>query len=179
MTEPRPEEMTREIAEKVAREIVGELIKNDHLEAAQLESLVRDVVQCARRHMDGYEIAKALDDHCWWNCNFEMAEELDSFSSMVDHEIRDAEKAWAERNNVQPPLALHTRVKWREGQDQPTGEITGVYEYGAAKYLIAVDDDANTHGPQMSRRIVNFEDVTAIDQGDPDPASADAICLGG
>lgn len=176
MTEPRPKEMTKAIAEKVAREIAGELDKSGHLAGRQVDGAVLDIVQCARRDMDGYALAKALDDDCFWDCNFALAEALDSFSSMVDHEIRAAEKAWAERNDIKPPLAIHTRVKWREG---PAGEITDIYEHGAAKYLIKVDGDPDAAPPRHVRRIVNFEDVTAIDQGDPDPTSARALCLGG
>ena len=43
-----------------------------------------------------------------------------------------------------------------------TGIITGIYSYGPAKYEIAIDGDPSAAPPRLSRRIVNFEDVTPI-----------------
>lgn len=185
MTEPRPKAMTREIAERVAREIADDLVKNGHIEARQLEDAVHDIVKCASHlWIGGYELAKELDDRCHWDCNLEIAEELDNFSGLVDSEITKAEKDWAERNSIQPPLPIGARVKFgsRSVHGEKTGEITNVYKFGAAKYLIKVDGDANSDAPHNSRRILNFEDVTGIEtdtNADPDPASATALCLGG
>lgn len=183
MTEPRPKTMTPEIAERVARKIADDLVKNGHIEARQLEDAVHDIVKCASHNwLGGYELAKKLDDHCHWDCNLEIAEELDNFSHLVDSEITKAEKDWAERNSIQPPLPIGAQVRFDSVHGEETGEITDIYKQGEAKYLIKVDGDAGSGAPHSYRRILNFEDVTAIEtdaNADHDPDSATALCLGG
>jgi hypothetical protein len=155
-TEPRPK-FSPEIAAIAAAEIVSDLIEQGHLNESQRSQSVADLVRYGDRYADGYEVAKALDDGAWWSCNFQMAEILDGYGGTIDHEIERAEKAWAARANPQPPHAIGTRVKLPRGQ---AGEITGIYEYGAAKYCVKVDGDDRCEPPTNSRRIINFEDAT-------------------
>ena len=172
MATPRPNKLTPEIAELAAREVVGDLIKNGHLEESDLEGAVKDLVKCGRTHIDGYELAKELEDRCHWECDLEMANELDSFAHAASEEIRKAEKAWAAREAIVPPLPLGAHVKIKSWRETETGLIDGIYEYGAAQYLIKIDADPEADRPSRSRRIVNFEDVEA--EASTAPATAEA-----
>ena len=156
--EERPRYLTPEIAIAAAKEIVAELIRVGELEDSEAERSIADIARVGRTYMDGYELAKTLDDRCHWACNFTMAETLEGFSSVARNEIEKAQKAWVERNKIEPQHPTGTRVRF--GSER--GTIDGVYEYGPAQYLIKVDGDAKADGPANSRRIVNFEDVTPL-----------------
>lgn len=157
-TEPRPK-FSAEIALIAATEVISGMIANGLLDGDQRDDSIAGLVKHARQHMDGYEIAKALDLYAHWDCNLEMAEALDDFSSEVRDAIDAAEKEWAARTNVQPPLPIGSRVQLRRGE---TGKITGIYEHGAAKYLVKIDGDPQADTSAQSRRIINFEDATAL-----------------
>jgi hypothetical protein len=136
------------------------MVKNHLLDAGAAQDAVADLIKHGRHHMDGYELAKALDDYAHWDCNFEMVEILDGFSSAVSSQIDRAEKDWANLTSPQPPHPIGTRVKLFRGE---LGTIDGIYEYGAAKYLVKIDGSTGN-----GRRIINFEDAVPV----PDAAAA-------
>lgn len=142
------------LAKYAAEDIVGELVKGGHLEAHQAEDAVADIVKRGGQHVDGYELAKALDDWAHWDCNFEMAEILDGYSRACSHHVERAEKDWAKITAPQPPLSIGARVRLQRSE---AGTIDGIYEHGAAKYTVKID---GIH--DGSRRIVNFEDVKLL-----------------
>lgn len=154
-SEPRPK-FSAEIARAAAAGIVDELIGASHLDASDRDESISDLTKHGRQHMDGYEIAKALDDYAHWGVDFQMAEILDGFGHTCSELIRKAEKEWAARTTPQPPLPMGTRVRLSRGE---IGTIDGVYEHGAAKYLVKVDGDVEAEPPHNSRRIINFEDA--------------------
>lgn len=154
-TEPRPK-FSSEIAKIAAAEIVSRLIRNGHLTDEDREDRVSEFAKHGGRHADGFEIAKALEDHAWWDCDFQMAEILDGYGSAVYRAIEREEKAWAERVKPQSTLPVGARVNLPLGR---RGEITGIYEYGPAKYLVKVDGEADAEPPTNSRLIINFEDA--------------------
>jgi len=117
--------------------------------------LQMDIAKHASPYDDGYEIAKALESYGAWTCDFQMAECLDGFALEARQQLRIAEKEWAAHNDMTPPYAIGTHVKWRDG----TGEITGIYERGPAQYLVKNDKEAPN---DTKRYIVNFEDVEAL-----------------
>lgn len=155
MSIPRPK-FSPELARFAAEDIVAELIKGGHLDGAQRDDSVADLVKHGRSHEDGYQLAKNLDDYAHWDCDFQMCEILDGFACAVSSHITKAEKDWVALTAPQPPFPIGTRI--RVGRSEP-GEITGIYEYGAAKYLVKIDGDPRGAGPHGSRRVVNFEDA--------------------
>lgn len=156
-TTPRPR-FSPEIARIAATEIVAELIKGGHLTEAEREQSVDDIAEHAKPYDDGYELAQRLDDYAGWDCDFMMSEMLNGFSWACSEAIAEAQKKWASETNQQPHLPIGTRVSFGDGE---RGEITGIYEHGAAQYLVKVDGDKDADGPHESRRIVNFEGVEA------------------
>lgn len=54
------------IARLAASSVVDRLIRDGHLEEDTREDSLEDIAKYARPHMDGYEIAKALDDYASW-----------------------------------------------------------------------------------------------------------------
>ncbi len=159
MSEARPKQLSPEMRLSAARLVVADLIKEGRIEDASAEQYAKDIAEYGRRHIDGYQLAKELDEHCYWECDLAMAETLDGFSSYARSEIEAAEKAWAERVNPSPPLAIGARVRLPRGE---TGTIDEIYKYGTAKFCIAVDGDPKAGPPSHARRIVDFEDVTQV-----------------
>jgi hypothetical protein len=156
--EPRPK-FTPEIALEAARKIVDSLFAQGCLEECDdAEECAKAIAKHGRQHMDGYDIAKALDSYCYWDCDFEMAEILNNYSFTVGDLIRKAEKEWAKRNAIQPPLPVGTRIALKGGE---TGVIDEIYPYGAAQFCVKLDNDPRAQPPTNARRIVNFEDATA------------------
>src|SRR5688572_22702723 len=155
MVETRPK-FSADIARAASAEIVEELINAGLVADQEREECVQSLARNGRQHDDGYEIAKRLDDYDHWNCNFAMAEILDGFGYACSNLIRAAEKEWAARTSPQPPYPMGTRVRLSRGE---TGTIDGIYEHGAAQYLVKVDGDKDAAPPHHSRRIINFEDA--------------------
>lgn len=152
----RPRRLTVEMRDRVARKVADALeargLTDSAVEAAS------DIAMHGDLHKDGYEIARDLERYCYWDCSLEIAEELNSFGDHAMGEIEAAEKAWFEADNPSPPLPIGARIKLRNGD---AGEITGIYEYGTAKYLVKVDDDPHAGGPHNSRRIIPWEEACA------------------
>lgn len=142
-TTPRPA-VTRELVADVARKMCE---REGWLTGSEAD----DITRVYRQGMDGYAIAKALDDSCYWDCDMPIVEALDTF----DTEVRGAHRklciAWASENNIQPPLPIGTQIT--------IGEITGIYEHDAAYYEVRVTGETN----DKRRRLVRFEDVKAVD----------------
>lgn len=101
-------------------------------------------------HMDGYELARALDRNYYWDLTRDEMEELDCMQSIVDDLLREAEKQWFEENNIQPPLPIGTRIK--------EGVIADIDKYGVARYLVKENGctDPNRH------LLIKFEAAEAV-----------------
>ncbi len=110
--------------------------------------------------MDGFELAKKLDKWQSWDTTRDDMEALDEMDSLVSAALGQAEKEWFQRNNIEPTLAIGTRIQWRD----VIGEITGISDYGHAKYLVKPDVSAIGAG----RYLVNFEDAQPVTGGQHD-----------
>lgn len=152
----RPTQATQEIKLAAAHEIVAELIKITAIGAEEKDEAAKQLASVFPWG-DGYEIAKELDQRHSWDCDMEMAEVLDGYGSTVRRLIDKAQAQWVAENNIQPPLPTPSRAIY-QGK---TGTVTGVYEYGPAKYLFKEDGDPLADTEAQRRIIVNFEDVEA------------------
>lgn len=128
-------EMVLEAAQKIAAKVNGD---------------AETIAQHYRHPMDGYELARELDRHAGWDLTMSDVEELDCMSGTVGDLHREAEKKWAEENDIQPPLPIGTRIK--------SGVISGVCQHSAARYLV------KEYGCTQDGRwlLVKFEDAVAI-----------------
>jgi len=152
----RPTILTDDLRLAAAEQVVSKLRKSG-MSDEELAGAAQEIAQTGQLWMDGYELATRLDRNYGWDCNIEIANALDTFQFCARDELRKAEKVWAEDNDIQPPFENDTPVKLKSGE---TGVITGVSNFDAASYLIAIDGDERAHGPSQARRIVAFEDVT-------------------
>lgn len=158
-TEPRPTRLTAERRLKTATTIALQLAEERLIEASEVAESARDIAALELGpHTDGFEMAKRLETRAGWDCNFAMAEVLDGWGYECGREIEAEERRWAERNDVQPPLADGTRIMFAPRDER--GVIESVSTYGVARFLVRVDGEADN-----TRRLVRFEDAR------PDPAA--------
>ena len=116
-----------------------------------------NLVYASRWADDGYGMAKELEICFSWEMDFNTVEELDSFNSFVRTALEAAEKAWAEENRIQPPLATGTKITYKRGWEQKTGEISGIYKFWPACYTIQEDG-----APSNMSAVLKYEDVQAV-----------------
>lgn len=123
--------------------------------AEKIEADADTIAEHYRPGMDGYELAKELDKWACWDTSREDMEALDEVDWLVEKAVTDAEKAWVEEHNIQPPVPVGTRVRCDVRNE--VGTITDIYEYRVASYLIKPDgqDDAAS-----GRWVCRFECVT-------------------
>lgn len=162
--EPRPTSATQQDREAAAGKLVDRMIGRKMLEEFQRADAIRDIAKRGGRHMDGYELAKKLDEWDAWDCDLQMAEELDSFSLLLGNEIRRRQHAWVEVNKILPPFPPGTRVIAKHGRKELPGVIDDIYGHGPAQYEVRLDGDADP----SRRAIVYFEDVRLPE---PEPAA--------
>lgn len=156
---PRPSELTQGMRLAAAKLVVAKLVNGGLISLPESTDAERDLADLRLGPWtDGYTIAKKLDDCCGWDCNLPMAEILDGFSSELCAQLLTAQKEWASRENIQPPIPLGQHVRLRSGE---TGVLDEVYKYGPAQYCVRIDGDEKAAPPTNSRRIINFEDAVA------------------
>lgn len=158
----RPRIPTLEMTLAAATRVANDLVKGGHLEANEVEDAARDIAKQGRYHADGYELAKALDDHESWDCNLDMVETLDGFSHELSNETKAAQKAWFEAEKPEPPFQTGARVTVQYGREARTGTIDGIYEYGVAQYTVKLDGDLHAEAPSNARAIIDWERCQAL-----------------
>lgn len=108
-----------------------------------------DIARVYHIHMDGYELAKGLEESCSWRISVMDVDALDGMDTEVRELHRAACKVWSQEHNIQPPLPIGTMTT--------KGEITGIYEHDAACYLIREIGETS----DSRKLIVRFEDASA------------------
>lgn len=80
--------------------------------------------------MDGYQLARELDDRHYWNISASDVEELDQMDCLVRHELERAEKEWVERearsyDRLYPRAAPHVAVRLVPVLDTASSDAVG------------------------------------------------------
>ncbi len=135
---------------KAAQCVAAEVCKwgnNTHINQSELAEHISVVF---RRHMDGYEIAKKLDNRFCYDPNPEMVESLDLMQHEVDKVHQEELKKWVDKNNIKPPFEVGTEIT--------EGFITGICTHSVACYLVRKHDVPEDH-PNNPRLVVKFEDA--------------------
>lgn len=151
---PPPPRRTRELVEKAVLDFVTsqKLWSNE-----PAEEVAEQIAEELTSGMNGYELARALDDHQCWSIDAQDVENLDCVDGVVRDALRQARKQWAREWNIQPPHPMGTRVKFTHG----TGVIAGVSAFDGAVYLVKRDGCTQ----EGRHSLVNFEDAIAPEGG--------------
>jgi hypothetical protein len=155
-TNKRPQ-ITEEMRRQAAEQIVAEMVTYDLLEGIDQADTVRDIVKATDYETDdGFKIARELERKCHWDCDMQIAEQLDQFGATLDMIYAAAEKVWAAENPKEPEFRDGDPVIWR---GKPA-TVRCVHQYRPQCYEIRQGE----LGPN-SAYIVPFEDVTAAPDG--------------
>ena len=119
------------------------------------EESAADIAKHWRPGMDGYELAKDLENYEGWSINAQDVEELDSIDFAISRAKTLARREWAKAWNIQPPHPVGAKVKTSRGN----GVIAGVCEHEGATYLIK-EDSCKQEGRHM---LIKFEDVVLVE----------------
>lgn len=142
----RPRHLSPEAGRVAAGGIADGLIRGG-MDASDREGIIDDILKVYRDHMDGYQLAKALDRNCHWDCDLDIAETLDRFPGAISDLLDVAIKKWAEENPMEPPHPNGTTVKTPHG----AGPIEEIYAHTPHSFLVLIEG---------RRLIVAFEDVS-------------------
>jgi hypothetical protein len=99
--------------------------------------------------MDGYQLAKAIENNECCGFTISDVEELDCLDGLVYELQEDAEKKWAEENNIHPPLPIGAQIR--------QGKIEGICKHKAASYEVK-ENGCLKEGRFL---IIKFEDARA------------------
>jgi len=142
---PRPT-----VNEEIIRIAAGKIVAQLSIKFDDDDYYAQDIFDSYYYGMNGYELAKKLDDHCGWDIDVNMVNVLDD----MDHELRNIlenrEKEWAKEYNIQPTLEINTKIK--------EGVIVGIDEYHAARYKVKPYDCINDN----RYILIKFEDAIPI-----------------
>ena len=111
-----------------------------------------------RHPMDGYELARELENNDNWHVDRATMEELDEMQEMVDRRLIKTQKVWAEENSIQTPLAVGSRIKCKSRNEFGIIESVCTGDRHIACYYVKPEGSGN---PESLRWIVKFENAIA------------------
>lgn len=150
----RPSKRSDEILRAAATRLVKEMVSKGLIEQEDAEDSVAQIARASRYNdMDGYHLARELDDRYGWDCDMQMVEALDEFHWLLDAVHLEAEKKWAAENPREPKFSEGDTVQWH-GED---ATIHGIYDSRPQYYKVR---QGEMSGGPNSYYVVPFEDVT-------------------
>lgn len=151
MTIPERPQPTEDMVRQAARKIAPRL--NPHDKPTE-ERLINDIVLCYELSMDGYELAKELDDRFCWHLNQSDVEYLGEVNALVEEHLEKDIAAWVARYYPEQPLPNGTAIQ--------EGVIKGVYEYAPGYFEV---QEAGCHDPDQSL-LIQFESAVPVGPAD-------------
>ena len=146
VTPPRP---------KLDRAGIAEAVKEL---AEQLEIEADDIAEHFRIHDDGYELAKNLERHGYYDLDLNAANELDTVASLVADKEKELQELWVKAYDVQPLHPNGTRIM--------QGVIDSVCDHSPATYRVK-----QTGCTQDGRfLLIKFENAFLVDPANPQPS---------
>ena len=114
------------------------------------DGCAEDIANCYHDYIDGYELAKKLENEHCWDIDMCMIDDLDCMHSEVDSAHGKILKQWVIDDNITPPFKNETKIK--------QGVIKGVYEYGSAIFKV------KEYGCNVETRhlLIKFEDAVEV-----------------
>jgi hypothetical protein len=139
---PRPT-----VNEEIIRIAAGKIVAQLSIKFDDDDYYAQDIFDSYYYGMNGYELAKKLDDLCGWEIDVDAVNVLDGMDYEVRMILEKKEKEWAKEYNIQPTLEMNIKIK--------EGVIIGVDEYHAARYKVKPYDCINDN----RYLIIKFEDA--------------------
>ena len=131
-------------------------------EDEDVDAIAADIVEVTGldRGMDGYRIAKNLEENGYDELTFEDCSILNDFSFHVEQELDKEEMFWVKDNDIQPKFKTDDFVSWMSRHERKFGRIVGIHDHGCAEYLIQEFNNEGLLRKNERKVIVKFENVT-------------------
>lgn len=111
---------------------------NEELSPEEIATIIVEIaVDCCS--LDGYYLAKKLDEEYMWDIYAQSVEILDNYDHLVNAELKKVQKEWVKTNNIQPPFSIGTKVTFKWCYEEHVGVIDKISEFDPAFYLIKTD----------------------------------------
>lgn len=138
--------LTDEVKDKIASDLYNGFKAN--FEGARISfNDIREVIEYAGEHSNGYELAKELESNRCCDIDVLIVEELDSVSYCIREEKSKMLEEWVKENNIKPLLGKGDKVKFREKEYFINGffEDKALYKVGEklesqSNYLVPYED---------------------------------------
>jgi hypothetical protein len=163
-------EAAQEISKRVIEwlEEAGEQVTSDGSEA-EIEGHVKQVIEKNIHNLDGYELAKEMEDRFYYEPDSDLVEIMDNaHCAVLDAHDRIVEK-WIVENSIKPRFAIGARVSFKRNQGDKllyNGEIVHINEK-QGKYTVFCEDlghvrsGCGTHGVVLPFEAVEQESQVA------------------
>ena len=119
--------------------------------ATSVQGDADEIAECFSEQIDGYELAKKLEEVCSWDITVDMIERLDYMHYEVEKLHNKILKQWIIDSDIKPPFENGTKIT--------RGVIDGIYEHKPAHFLVKEYDCTD----ESSRLIIKFEDAVAVE----------------
>ena len=162
----RPSRHSKEIATEVAKLMlprVKQWLGNDHdREDDEITEQLADVIYDSIDH-DGYDLAKRLEDYCYWESDSQLVDILDGVGHKLYSVWEKKCKEWVIANNIKPQFNVGDRIQWtRQWDGIQKGKISGIMRE-TAQYTIHEDGKSYPGGTKdfPLGLLLPYEDVVS------------------
>lgn len=156
----RPSRSNPRVMENAARRLAPRIIEWDG--ALTEDEIVEALAKHGTYDVDGYALAKRLEDCEYWSPDENLVDILAAFQSELYDAHRQLVKVWVKEAQIALPLNVGDMVQWLQNGKQQTGKITKLNAEEAI-YYIQIDGGDPSHS-----YLVEFERASLL----PAPAEA-------
>ena len=117
--------------------------------AIDVQGDAEDIAKCYYEHIDGYELAKRLENDCSWDIQVDMIDSLDCMHCVVEGKHNEVLKKWVVDSDIKPPFEDETEIK--------QGIIKGICEHRSAYFKVKETGCTN----ESRYLLIKFENAVA------------------
>lgn len=159
----RPSKHDRDVLAEVAKKLIDDVmgwVGDDKADRdgslADLTEVIQDAIE-----LDGYELAKCLEDDFYWNVDSRLVEILDRAEHLALLVVREKAKQWVKDNEIKPLYSVGDHVRWASRSGEKRGKIAYVWGDNA-DYTIQEDGREYPVSKIPTGWIVEFEKVLGL-----------------
>lgn len=129
-----------------------------------MSQLRSDIAEATDHSNDGYEMARYLERHCYWECDSALVEILDGSMSLRLAAKYSLVEQWVLNNGIIPEYSVGQRVTFRNRGKIVDGEITKV-EAKRAQYIVFCESLGHVRPPTNGTTgvYVGVEDIIKVE----------------
>lgn len=133
---PRPKKSDRSILQLVAAKLAKEVNEwADDEENENTEKHMIEVLEDCFYDLDGYKMAKRLEDDYGYDCDAGLVNILDNADNLVRHHLSEATKKWVTENSIKPKFEVGQPVIVKHKDKDVAGTVGKIMD-ATAEYVV-------------------------------------------